>query len=169
MSQFQNLEDLLSYSNSIDSKLFNSGLQGFVAETNKDEPWLAQPADADPFIEVAAIAVPVIGTESPIVSLVVPPGYDGVITHFTFQYTGGGFVNGSGELVWRIIQDGRPLPGLANITAQLGSLQTPFATNKLIIYGGQVISINIFHAANAAHNQNTIGLLSGYFYPKARG
>jgi len=51
-------------------------------------------------------------------------GYDGAITHFICGFTGDGFDDGSGSIVWRLKIGQRYAKTLGNVTFTFGSLQT---------------------------------------------
>ena len=135
--------------------------------TTVRRPWLEAPEGAVPFDPQISIALPGVGTTATIVTLTVPDGYDGVINAYSWNFTGGGFVQGSGDLVVQVLRNGAAVRNYDNILVEKGSIQQPRNISPLRIYSGQVISLVINHAANALLNGNIIGCFSGYFYPSA--
>ncbi|HZU21569.1 MAG TPA: hypothetical protein VE998_01985 [Terriglobales bacterium] len=53
-----------------------------------------------------------------------------VIQKLAIVHIGGGFVDGSGNVIWRVLQNGAPVKGLGNLQAQVGTLAQP---NDLIL------------------------------------
>ena len=67
------------------------------------KPWMQATKDATPLYENAAIPVPAPGSgDTLVLSFVVPPGYDGIITRLVHFYTGANFDEASGDLTWRL-------------------------------------------------------------------
>ena len=130
-------------------------------------PWVQPPTGHVTFDEQGVAAVPLI-VAAPVVVLTftVPQGYDGVIERISNNYIAGGFVSGSGDLIWRILTDNRPLKNFAVITAELGTLQVPRPVSQIRLYSGQVVQYVVDHIANAALGGNTICTLAGYYYPR---
>ena len=128
-------------------------------------PWLEAGEGAVPFDPQTAIALPVVGVVATVVSLTVPDGYDGVINAYSWNFTGGGFVQGSGDLVVQVLRNGAAVRNYDNILVEKGSIQQPRTISPLRIYSGQIISLVINHVANGLLNGNIVGCFSGYFYP----
>ena len=138
-------------------------------EAGDDAPWISPPHGSYPFFPKTQVPVPAVGASSIALTMQVPNGQDGVIKKFSFNYIGGGFVNGSGDLVWRILIDGRAARNASNIQSEMGTQDAPFElTMPIRIYSGQTIQIQISHVANVTLNEDTLVMLEGYFYP-ARG
>ena len=129
-------------------------------------PWIVPPSGADPFDETAVATIGAIGAIVTIVSFPVPYGYDGVIKRFYNNYIGSNYVDGSGDLVWRILADGRPIKNFGNIITQMGSANTPRLTDGIRVYSGQVITYVVLHAANGLLTDQSSASLAGYFYPR---
>ncbi len=142
-----------------------AGSRSFAAAV---PPWLQEPEGHLPFDEadvanvgaVAAVAVNVL-------QFTVPQGYDGVVERISNNFTAGGFVSGSGDLLWRILADDRPLKNYSRILVEFGTLQIPRPVNKIRIYAGQIITYTVSHPANAAlTGGGSVCTLSGYYYPR---
>lgn len=131
-------------------------------------PWIQPPAGRVPIDIFGVAAIGVIGTlGTQLLAFQVPDGYDGVITDYALNYTGGGFVNGSGDLVWRIFADGRAIRNFSNILSEKGSETFPRKISSGIqIYSNQIITVTIDHVANAALGATATCSLIGYMYPR---
>lgn len=64
---------------------------------------------------------------------IVPVGYAGVLTGIVNYYTGTGFVEGSGDIVWRVRINQRWVKDYGNMVTTVGTLQAP-----CMIYRGGV-------------------------------
>jgi hypothetical protein len=129
-------------------------------------PWIDPPEGFLSFDQVGSAVIPAVGSQVTVLTLIVPTGMDGVIKRLSNNVEAAGFTNGSGELVWRLLADGKPIRNYENITAQKGSAEQPRQVDGIRIYSGQTISYVLVHAANGAFTgQNTNCTLGGYFYP----
>lgn len=129
-------------------------------------PWLDPPSGFFPFDEQNGIALPAVGAgDTVVLTFVVPEGYDGVINKISNTYTAGGFVGFSGDIIWRIVANGKPIPNFQNIRNEKGTTQQPREISPIRIYSGQVIQYIVNHAANIGLVGNTICSLTGYYYP----
>lgn len=96
-----------------------------------EPPWIVMPPQGIRLQQVTGISLPgVEGVETPVVSLTMPIGYDGVITLHLQLYTGTGFVEFSGDLHWRIRINQWYVKDYGNMETTLGSLQTPIPLNR---------------------------------------
>lgn len=87
-----------------------------------------QPADA-PSFQVNSQPFPVYpapgaGTTT-LLSYTVPQGLIAVLKFIAIVAVGGGFIDGSGNIIWRCWINGNPVDGLDTITAELGSFIIP--------------------------------------------
>lgn len=131
-------------------------------------PWIEPPAGAEPFEFVAAIPTPAAGVTAVVLQFGVPYGYDGVIRRVSHNYTGGGFVQGSGDLVWRLFRDGAAVRNFESLTIEFGSIQTPRPIDAIRIFSGQVITYEVEHSASSGlpvAGTQIVCALGGYFYP----
>lgn len=130
-------------------------------------PWVEPPPGRVPIDVFGTVAMPVVGAQALLLTFPIPEGYDGIINYYALSYTGAGFVNGSGDLAWRILADGRPIRNFSNITAQKGSEQFPrMISGGIPIYSGQIITVTIDHVANVALGAAVTASLLGYMYPR---
>jgi hypothetical protein len=138
-------------------------------DSGVDAPWISPPHGAVSFFPKTQVAIPAVGGTSTILTMQVPNGSDGAIQKFSVNYVGGGFVNGSGDIVWRILANGKAIRNANNIISEMGTQDSPFELSSTIrIYSGQTITVEVNHVANAALNQSVLAMLEGWFYP-ARG
>lgn len=135
--------------------------------TTIKKPWIDPPDGARSFDEQQSVVLGIVGVTTTVVSLRVPEGYDGVINAISWNYTGGGFVEGSGDLIAKILRSGAAVQNYDSIKVQKGSIQIPRSISPLRIYSNQVIELTVTHAANGILNGNIVGCLQGYFYPSA--
>ena len=155
-----------------------SGTSNDVTSTTVDtvrRPWLDPPEGYAPFDYQGGVALPaapsgfvVVPMEIPgstTISIIVPDGWDGVITGFNANYIGAGFTPFSGDIVWQITRNGAPVRGFDNIINEKGSLEAPRMISPIRIYSKQIVNLLVNHAANAALNGSIVGGFVGYFYP----
>lgn len=128
-------------------------------------PWIDPPQGSLTYDERQVVALGGIGSTVTVVTITVPDGYDGVIQAYSWNLSGGGFVQGSGDLVAQILRDGTPIRNFDNILVEAGTIGQPRNISPIRIYSKQVITLTVFHSANAAVNGNLVGSLLGYFYP----
>lgn len=128
-------------------------------------PWLESPEGSVPFDPQTVATLGVVGTSVIVVSLTVPDGYDGVINAYSWNFTGGGFVQGSGDLQAQVLRNGAAVRNYDNILVEKGSIAQPRSISPLRVYSGQVITLIVNHIANALLTGNVVACFSGYFYP----
>lgn len=124
-----------------------------------------------PFDYVNAIPTPATGTNDAVVlAIVIPTGYDAVFTGYTLAYTGGGFQQGSGAIIWGIRADGLYLRDFEAIKTTRGSLETPRPIPQgIVARSGQLVEIVVSIDAAAPitiAGSEIIGGLAGIFIPK---
>lgn len=127
-------------------------------------PWLAMPASGIPYNEVNYVPLPAIGAEANVIRFVVPDGMNGVIKWIGNNFVGGGWVEGSGNVVWRIEADGMAIRNHENIISSLGNPSAPTETAPIRIHEGQVITLVVRNVNVAVAGQQSGGRLSGWFY-----
>ena len=131
--------------------------------------FFTQPMNGVAFDNAGDIVIPAVGVESAIFSFTVPKGFNGVLKSIANAFIGSGFTDGSGQIVWRILQNNQAIRGKENILNSLGSIAIP----SLIGGGGfirvlelDVISFTVLNAAIVPGGQLIAARLSGWFYPK---
>lgn len=99
--------------------------------------------DQDSYVLLGAI-----GATVTIISYVVPPGRNGVIYKVANNFVGGGWVEGTGDIIWRILVDGTPPPGAVSYDAILASLGNPASPTEIPgfrIFENQVLTLVAFN------------------------
>jgi hypothetical protein len=73
----------------------------------------------------------------------VPKGFDGAITHFIALFTGSGFDDGSGDIVWRLKIGQRFAKNLGNVNFTYGDLSTALLVpgQSIRLISGQTVAI----------------------------
>jgi len=92
--------------------------------------------------------LPAIGATVTIISYVVPPGRNGIIYKVANNFVGGGWVEGTGDIVWRILVDGSPPPGAVSYDTILASLGNPASPTEIAgfrIFENQVLQLVAFN------------------------
>jgi len=136
-------------------------------------PWLVMPSQGQVLQElfnVATSSVTFNGIDQVIGQIRVPIGYDGVITKVVSTFTGNGFNDGSGDIIWRVKAGERFLRNLGNIVNTYGSFQNSWAVPALNgnrVWSGQYITvfINVPSGSPIAGGVIQAGLF-GWFYPR---
>ena len=143
---------------------YYSGSGGDQSQAGQQVSADGLPANHIPLDASASVAMPAVGVEKDVVSYQVQNGYDAIIKLYSCNYLAGGFVEGSGDIIWRIKIDGRPVKNFDSITTQRGSLQIPRQIYNLRVYSGQTLSLTVT-CNNITLTGNTEGSFLGYTYP----
>jgi len=131
--------------------------------------WLYPPVNWENVDTLAYAALPAVGNTVTILTITVPIGRNGIINKVACNYVGGGWVEGSGDVVWRILVDAAPPPGATSYDAILGSLGSPAQPTGIAgfrIFENQVLQLVAFNNAVVPAGQRVGGRLMGYFYPR---
>lgn len=129
-------------------------------------PWIDEPDGSVPFDPQNGIALGGISAIvfQVIMSFQVPVGSDGVIKFLNCNTTFP-FNDFSGDLVWQLRQNGRPIRNFDNIRNQKGTVAIPRTISPIRIYSADLIEWVVFHLANAGLNGNIVCGINGYTYP----
>lgn len=134
--------------------------------------WGSLPALAVPFRKIQSIITPAAAAGDQVVSqLIVPQGYDGLLAGIFWRYNGVNFIEGSGDIFWRIQVNQRFVKDLSNVGFTLGSSVTPMPmTEGQQLQSRQRISVvvnvpNISGTIQVGTSTITGGLF-GFFWPK---
>jgi hypothetical protein len=132
-------------------------------------PWVQMPADGEPIDPITFVALGAQGTTTTILDFIVPAGRDGVIELFGNVIFGAGWVEGTGDLIWRILRNGEAVRNYEDIRASLGNVSNPVRIGIRIYEGDQiqVIAINAPAPAGILGNPIVSARMHGWFYPKA--
>jgi hypothetical protein len=130
-------------------------------------PWVEAPQNFQPFDEFGNVALPAApSVDTTILSMLVPDGYDGVIKNYSLNFGGGGFVQGSGTIVWRVLVDGQALRNFTVITSEKGSAQSPRAISGGIrLFSGQLVTAVVNHVSDITLTGDVSASFGGWFYP----
>lgn len=130
-------------------------------------PWIYPPAEAEPIDDIAYVPLPAIGATSIVLTRTIDPGYDAVLTAFANNFVGGGWTEGSGALVWRILRNGAAFPGYDSIPASLGSPANPVRhPSGIRVFEQDVLQLTVTNVSVTLAGQLSGGRWQGYFYPK---
>ena len=120
-------------------------------------PFVAYPAPGAPAVDV--------------ISYLVPAGLFFVVNYLAIIHEGGGFVDGSGNIIWRVKINGAGIKGLNNLTSQVGSWAQPVAM-QLSAKENDLIEVTVEVPAAAMQppvpGMTTAARLHGYQYPIAK-
>lgn len=149
-------------------------------------PWVSMPAEGRRFRPISVSPLTdfqTLGvfnaTDVICLQMRVPLGYDGVISDVVFNFTGSGFIEGSGDITWRLSADylldstgvptARWLRDMGEVTTSLGSLTQPSPVPRggLRVYSNDLVTVwaNVAAAAVIA-NGNIITSIAGWVYPR---
>lgn len=128
-------------------------------------PHLYQPVTGLPFNPSTYITIPAIGVTATILQRTVPNGYYSVINQLGNNFVGGGFVDGSGALIWQLTLDNVPYPNFEAIIASLGNPANPSLIGAVTARERQIIRLTVQNVSVVTAGQLIGGRLSGYDYP----
>ena len=149
-------------------------------------PWVSMPSEGRRFRPISTQPLTAFqtagvfnGLDVIVLQERVPLGYDGVITEVIAEFTGTGFQDGRGDIIWRLAADfqisgggvtqGRFLRDYGNVQVQVGSFQfpSPVPRGGLRVYSWDLITFyaNIPAISPVANGQVICGI-SGWFWPR---
>jgi hypothetical protein len=137
-----------------------------------DEDYGSLPEQSIPFNKTGAVLTPnAVAGDVTVLSFRVPAGYDGLLTACYWGYTGTGFLQGSGDLIFRLLRNQVYLKDLSNVPYAIGSSKLPAPmTQGALLLSGQLVSL-IVNAPNVSGNiqvgdSNIYGGLIGFWWPR---
>lgn len=137
--------------------------------------WIYPPINWENVDQIAYTNLPAIGSEATILSFRVPQGRNGIINKVATNFVGGGWVEGTGDILWRILVDQGTPPGANSyqaIPASLGSPAQPVGISGFRIFENQTVAVTIFNNPAGPNGGVVVagqlagGRLAGYFYPR---
>jgi len=132
-------------------------------------PWVEFPALGRYFDVPGAIPTPALGSTNVVVLTInMPPGWDGVIRFLSWNYTGAGFVQGSGDILWTLRISGAVVEEYNRVPTEMGTIQQPRPT-VIRIYENQTLEVLVSIAALAAIpivGTQIVAYLAGWRYPR---
>lgn len=165
----------------------NGGLCKQTQRKYNSPPWVSMPSEGRRFRPIESSPLTDFGAPGPftgidvvVLQMRVPLGYDGVISDVVCGFSGSGFIEGSGDVVWRLAADylpigggnftgGRYLRDMGNILTSLGSLTQPSPVPRggLRIYSNDLVTFfcNVSAVATIA-NGSILTSLGGWFWPR---
>ena len=112
-------------------------------------PHLYPPAGAQSKNLANYVPVPDPGDEAVIFSFTVPTSMRLVLNQIGNNFVGGGFDEGSGNLIWQIWDNGVPIEDFENIIGSLGNVALPTPMAPIIFEQGHTVSFVIQNAAGS--------------------
>lgn len=128
-------------------------------------PWLEPPDGFVSYDEQSVADLPIVGSSVIVTTVTVPDGMDGVINALSWNFVGGGFSQGGGDIVVQIRRNTAPIRNFQNILVEKGTIDIPRIVSPIRVYSKEVIDIYVTHSANPGLNGSVVGCLQGYFYP----
>ena len=151
--------------------------QGKPPYTQK--PWTAMPKNGRRFKPISTVSIasvtPFTGLDVQVMKERVPLGYDGVISDVVCEVVangGTGFVDGSGDITWRLAADGRFLRDMGNLKVTVGSLTNPSPVPRgmLRVYSHDLLQffVNLTPGAEVRINPQAfiVCSITGWFWPR---
>ena len=144
-------------------------------------PWVAMPKEGRRFKPISTLlvsdAVPFTGLDVAVMTERVPVGYDGVISDVVCEIVPGpggitGFIEGSGDIAWRLAADTRFLRDMGNLQVTVGSLTTPSPVPRgmLRVYSHDVLTFYVNFAIGAeariSPTARIVCSITGWYYPR---
>src|SRR5690242_6708594 len=119
--------------------------------------------------QLAYVDLPAMAAQVVVLSIRIPQGRNGIIRKVANNYVGGGWTEGSGDVIWKILVDGGPIPGATSYNTILGSLGSP--ANPVDIAGfrvfeNQLLTVEVLNANVVVAGQKIGARLVGYLYPR---
>ena len=136
-------------------------------------PWDAMPAVGRPFHHEQVVNCPAPGTaDFSVLSVPVPFGWVMAIKAIHCRYTGSGFQDGSGDLIWRLSVDGAYLPGYDNLTTTQGSSGQPRGLGEAAILASSnqlvrfTVSVDAGAGIPTGSAAQIVCILDGWYFPE---
>ena len=136
-------------------------------------PWEVMPPEGERMQPMGSIALPADdGTDQTVLDFTMPIGWDGVATNVMMSYAGGaGFVEGSGDLTWRMKVGERWIPDFSNVIFQLNDLRNPHSLVGGYIRLLSLQRVQIFVAVAVGAGARIMGgrinaAVAGWKYPR---
>jgi hypothetical protein len=137
--------------------------------------WIDPPNQWLNIDQIAYGLLPAIGSTVVIISFQVPIGYNGVINRLACNFVGGGWVEGSGDVIWKVLVNNAAPPAANSynsIPASLGSPANPVPISGFRIFENQLVTIVAFNnpagpdGGIVVAGQRVGARLMGFLYPR---
>lgn len=100
-----------------------------------------------------------------VVTLTVPRGFNGRIKQIAIVHVGGGFIDGSGNVIWRVKVNGAAVQGMQNLQSQLGTYAQP-AETYIAVHENDLVEVTAeVPAGQPAMAGTPAARLVGWFFP----
>ena len=126
--------------------------------------------DSVSFDPTAYIALPAIGVTSTVLSIQVDDGYIAVLRVMANVFVGAGWTEGSGALIWQLIDNDGVIRNYDNIVSSLGSVNNPQPLGGgagILVQEGHVVKLNVNNVSLAVGGAQVGARLGGWFFPKS--
>lgn len=140
-------------------------LQARIGVPISKPAYLEMPPEGLPLNALGWQAIGNTGTTVAVVTIQVPGGMNGVIKWIGNSYLGPEFVEGTGNVIWQLWEDGNPMPDFDDILGSLGSPSSPSETAPIRIYESRTYQLVLINVSIANGGQLLGGRLSGWYYP----
>lgn len=139
------------------------GMPANPAATSK-RVWLDEPPGSVPFDEqqVATLSG-VAGVTTPVLTLTVPAGFDGVVKWISNNLTGGA-VFAPGEVVWGININGRPYRNFGTIAMEKGTIFQGRQISPIRLFANNILTYTVTEQVPGLAGQTVVSA-TGYYYP----
>lgn len=131
-------------------------------------PWIDPPDGFQEFYFPGIIATPAQGAgDTTAIQFTVPNGWNGVIKRISTWYSAN-FQNGSGQIIWRLLRNGRPFKNFDNVLVLLGTPGAPFDFGRggLQLTAGDTITGIVNNVSAVAPGTQVAWYVGGYNYPE---
>ena len=133
-------------------------------------PWQEPPPQSDRIFEESAPVLGAVGVTVTGLDFTIPPGYDAIFDQLAAVdvQLGSAYQPGSGDIVWRLLVDARPVEGFFDFANPQGSAARMRELPKMGVeaLSGQRVLFQVRHIATAGITGDLIRVaLGGYQYP----
>ena len=146
-----------------DSLLVESGVQSNLPARSYP------PADAVSFDPAAYVDLPAIGATVTVLSFTVDDGYIAVLRTLGNVFVGAGWTEGSGALIWQLLDNGAVIRNYDNIVSSLGSVNQPGQLGGgagILVQEGHLVQLQVKNVSLAVGGASVGGRLSGWLFAK---
>jgi hypothetical protein len=138
-------------------------------------PHLYMPRNGENFDLQKSVLFAPVGNTVTILSFRIPIGRNCIINKVATNFIGGGWIAGTGDVIWRILVDGALPPGANTYNAiddSLGSPAQPVGIAGFRVFENQLLTVTAFNNPAGANggvvfaNQRVGARLLGHMYPR---
>lgn len=158
-----------------ESKAWETYCAGMPPYDSTKSPYANMPPGGRLIQEMDSLTLtgPFDGTNQTVLTFRVPIGYDGVLNRAINVFTGTGFTEGSGDIVWRLKIGNAYARNFGAVRFSYGSMETPYTIPGLgfPIVSGQLVTYQVSVPVTSGIGGTspvTICALSGWLYSRKR-